>query len=211
MSDMKRCSKGEQCAHPDGPNLPANTEYFSRDARGKCGLRAECKACASKRAQKYYEENSKKIKEMERLRRLSNPEIVRAEAKRSAKKNRNRIIKYRRRWRENNIEAVRAYQREWQAAHPEYGRTSRRNRRAQNIEAEGKHSAADVHLQYDRQCGRCYYCHQPLNGLYHADHLIPLSRGGTNWPSNIVCACPKCNLSKGSKLPSEFSNGDPLL
>lgn len=35
------------------------------------------------------------------------------------------------------------------------------------------------------------------------DHLIPLSRGGTNAWTNIVTACSTCNALKGSRLPAE--------
>ena len=36
------------------------------------------------------------------------------------------------------------------------------------------------------------------------DHIIPLSRGGTNDKSNIVWCCKECNWDKGSKLISEW-------
>jgi hypothetical protein len=35
----------------------------------------------------------------------------------------------------------------------------------------------------------------------HVDHIIPLARGGTNDITNFQALCPKCNLSKGVKLP----------
>jgi 5-methylcytosine-specific restriction endonuclease McrA len=40
---------------------------------------------------------------------------------------------------------------------------------------------------------------------YHVDHRVPLSRGDSNDISNIVLACPHCNLSKGAKLPEDFA------
>lgn len=50
---------------------------------------------------------------------------------------------------------------------------------------------------------RCRYCgstEQPL----HCDHVVPVSRGGTNDLSNLACACAFCNLSKGDKLLEEW-------
>lgn len=41
----KRCSRGDQCVHPDGPILPATVEYFSRDAGRASGLHPPCKTC----------------------------------------------------------------------------------------------------------------------------------------------------------------------
>ena len=57
-----------------------------------------------------------------------------------------------------------------------------------------------------RECGRrCVYCGRGL-GLEHAtlDHVIPLSRGGSHDPGNLVAACQPCNQRKGALLPTEF-------
>jgi 5-methylcytosine-specific restriction endonuclease McrA len=40
---------------------------------------------------------------------------------------------------------------------------------------------------------------------YHVDHVVPLSRGGSDGPENIVISCPRCNCSKSSKLPEEWN------
>lgn len=49
--------------------------------------------------------------------------------------------------------------------------------------------------------GMCYLCGKVANTI---DHVIPLSRGGSNFPANLRPACNVCNLSKGKKLLSEF-------
>jgi 5-methylcytosine-specific restriction endonuclease McrA len=36
------------------------------------------------------------------------------------------------------------------------------------------------------------------------EHIIPLSRGGTNDPENVVLACRRCNFSKQDRLLSEW-------
>ena len=68
--------------------------------------------------------------------------------------------------------------------------------------------------EYDSQLGKrrmleaqghsCYYCDVPLFGVYHVDHMTPISRGGSNWPENLCIACPTCNISKGAKTAEEF-------
>lgn len=55
---------------------------------------------------------------------------------------------------------------------------------------------------------RCQYCHRTQAELkprecLTRDHLIPLSRGGTNLWSNVVTACSSCNTRKGNHLPAE--------
>lgn len=45
-----------------------------------------------------------------------------------------------------------------------------------------------------------------------ADHVVPLSRGGTNDLENLVCCCIPCNNSKSDRLISEwrgrYGNGE---
>ncbi len=50
----------------------------------------------------------------------------------------------------------------------------------------------------------CQYCGQRHRAEdLTFDHVVPRSRGGlTSW-ANILTACTRCNLAKGSKLPRE--------
>jgi len=56
---------------------------------------------------------------------------------------------------------------------------------------------------------RCQYCGRhvlelkPREALTR-DHLLPLSRGGTNEWSNVVTACSPCNTRKGNHLANEI-------
>lgn len=56
---------------------------------------------------------------------------------------------------------------------------------------------------------RCQYCGRyqvelkPRESLTR-DHLIPLSRGGTNEWTNVVAACSPCNTRKANRLPVEI-------
>lgn len=69
---------------------------------------------------------------------------------------------------------------------------------------EGSFTPSDIRTLYDEQEGRCAYCGITLHGQYHIDHLIPVSRGGTNNPENLRLACPSCNLSKAARLIEEW-------
>lgn len=63
----------------------------------------------------------------------------------------------------------------------------------------------DLEAIYQRQQGRCFYCHETLGDDCETDHKRALSRGGPDALSNIVLACQKCNRSKRTKTPKEFS------
>ena len=49
----------------------------------------------------------------------------------------------------------------------------------------------------------CAYC-GGTSGPFDCDHVVPLSRGGTNDPNNLVIACRPCNNSKRDLLLSEW-------
>jgi len=54
----------------------------------------------------------------------------------------------------------------------------------------------------------CQFCGRPQHELRFRecltrDHLVPLSRGGTNEWTNVVTACSSCNTRKGNRLPEE--------
>lgn len=56
---------------------------------------------------------------------------------------------------------------------------------------------------------RCQYCDRHVTDLkpresLTRDHLIPLSRGGTNEWTNVVAACSSCNTRKGNRMPEEI-------
>lgn len=149
----------------------------------------------------------------------ANPDKVRACSERFARAHPEKIREATGRWREKNPDHIRAYEARyraenadrvkeknaaWWRAHPEEVRAYLSTRRTRKAQAGGKHGAADLRAQYAAQRGLCYYCETPLNGVFHADHKTPVSRGGTSWPENMCCACPACNLRKRALTEDEF-------
>jgi hypothetical protein len=56
---------------------------------------------------------------------------------------------------------------------------------------------------FSRDDYTCQYCGSRGVSL-QCDHVIPVSRGGSNDDSNLVTACKPCNLSKHAKTPEEW-------
>ena len=129
---------------------------------------------------------------------------------------------YARRYREQNLEAVRSsfkaweernpkHTSDWYRRNPEQGRESVRRRRARLQGAETfEITPRDIRRMWSRQRGCCAYCGRSLPNGYHVDHVIPVSRGGRNSVGNLVIACPECNLSKGARFVSEWRLRKPL-
>ena len=80
-----------------------------------------------------------------------------------------------------------------------------RNRKARKVANGGTHTAQDVRDQYDRQKGKCFYCHIKVGDRYHVDHVVPLMLGGSDGPENLVIACVPCNAKKSYKHPMDFA------
>ena len=76
-------------------------------------------------------------------------------------------------------------------------RAAAAHRRRERAQGRGTFTAADIRAQYARQYGLCYWCQRSLSVTgYHVDHRVPLVRDGSNTKENIVCACPRCNLTR---------------
>ena len=58
----------------------------------------------------------------------------------------------------------------------------------------------------ERYSHRCAFC-DATEAKLTVDHIIPLSRGGSNWPWNIRPLCEPCNDMKGPRLDIEFPLG----
>jgi 5-methylcytosine-specific restriction endonuclease McrA len=76
-----------------------------------------------------------------------------------------------------------------------------RRREARKKAADGHHTGTEIKALFKRQGGKCAYCRVMLKPGYHADHIIPISKGGSNWISNIQLTCSDCNHRKWAKDP----------
>jgi 5-methylcytosine-specific restriction endonuclease McrA len=164
-----RNKRNEECKARHKRNRVAIAEYerqYKKARRSQINLRT-----------KAYRDSHQEVLRKARADRYANPEIAA------------RLRENNRRWRINNIEKSKMYDK---AKH------------AKRRDAVGEFSSSDIELMLRQQKEKCYWCGKPLNGEYHVDHRIPLSKGGKNDPSNIVISCPHCNLSKGAKMPWEW-------
>ena len=180
-------------------------DLFPRNAASPDGRYSLCKAC------------TKESKAAYRLR----PEVIERERARLAKSyadNRvvlleKRKVRYiqnkpaererQRRWLSENIEKQRKSCRDWAKNNPEKMRAIVARRRALLVGSGGRYTKDDISEMKLKQGNQCACCGFALID-FHVDHVIPLTKGGTNWPDNLQLLCPPCNRSKGNKLPHEF-------
>lgn len=106
--------------------------------------------------------------------------------------NRERSVAAATAWAKANPDRVRANRRAWKYRHPDVAR---------RIPVSGSASPEQIAARVAFYGGVCAYCGGPFE---HIDHVIPLARGGTGWPSNIRPACRYCNQSKHAKRLDEW-------
>ena len=161
------------------------------------------------RKRDWRNDNAEWAREYQRHWYHANLDKVRGYSWRYRQANRDACLARGRRWRDNNRERFRAMQRRWDSKHPDRRRANKRaseaRRRARKHEAGGTYTAKDIALMLRTQKRRCWYCQCDISDGYEIDHRIPLSRGGTNAPSNLVLACAPCNHSKYDKTPDEWN------
>ena len=56
---------------------------------------------------------------------------------------------------------------------------------------------------FERDNYTCTYCGK-IGGKLEGDHIIPISKGGTNELHNLTTSCRKCNRQKKDKTSIEF-------
>lgn len=76
-------------------------------------------------------------------------------------------------------------------------------RRALERGAAGSYTWAEVTRLWISINRCCAYCNEAVT-VYEPDHVIPLSKGGSNSITNVVPSCPLCNSDKRDLLLAEW-------
>ena len=159
---------------------------------------------------KYYEKNKGKMLQYFKDKYLSNPEKVKQSVKSWQMRNKEKVIQYKRNYVANNPGKRSASNANWAKKNPDIRKANFNNRRERK--RTGIISSERIKKLVLLQKGNCYYCGKQLSEYgFHVDHIIPLSKGGTNTNDNIQLLCPRCNLSKGSKHPVDFRQSQGFL
>lgn len=80
------------------------------------------------------------------------------------------------------------------------------NRRAGENGASDRVTALDLRSVILDSGGKCGWCACALlKQDFEIDHIIPLTRQGSNRADNLALTCPDCNRRKSGKHPAQFA------
>lgn len=179
MDQYKTCSRCKQSL---------NCQLFSYRKAAKDKLTSWCKPCMAENARNRRLENLEKSRASSRAYYQLNKVAIQRNLAQWRRRNKDYLTTYQQEWRSKNTDKVRLYSR----VHGSIRRA--RERAVDNFEITSR----DIRRLLNQ---KCVYCG---NSSTQIDHVIPLSRGGTNGIGNLASACTKCNASKNNRFVMEW-------
>ena len=178
----ERAAKIDQYRTKEREYVEANKEHYQELKR------AHQKANPEKYKEslsKYRETHSEEINTQTRERRQQNLEHYREIGRKS---------------REKHAEERNKYSLEYRKLHPEKSVAATNHRRAQKLASGGSHTEEEwqsLKAFYNFKCLRCEK-QEPEIKLTR-DHVIPLTKSGTDSIDNVQPLCARCNSKKNNK------------
>lgn len=209
-------------------------ESTEKDKRGYCVACAKAykkRYNASHKKEKaeygkaWYRANKARRIEKDKEWRKKNPDKVRAILERFKKNHPGIVGAYSKKYREGHPEITLAQHRRWMNANREKTRESARayrkkypirrreqenTRRCRKMGNGGSYTEAEFVALCNAYGDKCLCCGRGDVKLT-ADHVVPVTRGGSNNIENIQPLCRRCNSSKGARNTNDYrhKNGKP--
>jgi HNH endonuclease len=160
---------------------------------------------------KWCEENRELINSRNELRRVQALAKKKELRRKIYLKKRNDPIEIAKRKSEKVRSAARESARKRRAEHPDKVNICNRAIRARRLSSPGTHTEKDVLDMWERQKKRCAVpnCTFPITekgpDKFHVDHIVPLSKMGTNGKENLQILCKRHNVQKNNSDDIEWA------
>jgi len=192
-----------KCCSKCGEKLPRTREYFFRRADAVDGLRGICKVCY-RAYQKEFRNLPASLERRSAYYRqyyTENKDWVQERHGRYRVENKDRGREYAKQYRAEHKEEMLEYQRQYGAEYPEKRKAVKQRYRAKKAHSGGSFTPKEWLSLCEQYGNRCLWCGEskPLA----ADHIVPVSKGGSSDIENIQPLCGSCNSRKGAQ-PIDF-------
>ncbi len=159
--------------------------------------RAQAKRVASGKIKAYREANKEKIRQKNAEYRAAHKEEIAAWGKAYYRNNKARIKAWHQEYREANPEQYKAMHSRWKSANKATVNTATQRRRAIIAGCSEHHTTQEWEDLKKAANYTCLWCgkQEPEIQLTR-DHVVPLSKGGSNTIANIQGLCKSCNSKK---------------
>jgi len=183
---LKKCS----CCGEWKPFDSFRSQRGTKSAKTGIALQSYCVACSLRKSNEWAATNIDAKRRHRAAAYWRSPEKHREYKRNLPAEKRAEINARHAAWRKANTEKVYMWNR------------LRRHKERGAGEMPARH---DVLRMLCAQDAACTYCGCVLSGKFHIDHMIPVSRGGSNSIDNLQILCPTCNMRKGAKTHEEYS------
>lgn len=184
--------------------LLTGNRYISDKVCNRCGgivrtrSRNGCVTCAIARGRDWGVKNRKKKQAYNAAWRQANREYVREKSRVWYQANKKSSRRRSSAWAKRNPDHVRRRVAAWRRANPNKVKQYAHNRRTRLAKNGGTFTSEEwiaLCSKYDNKCLCCGHDDVELT----VDHVIPISKGGSNSIDNLQPLCGPCNSGKGAK------------
>ena len=185
-------------------------EALAEDKRHSDGLQSHCRKCQNllrrtkyrekvlARAKEYHRENREKQNARKLEYYYENHEYLKKKHRGWMEANREAQLQYKREYhqahREEDNEKAKIRTKKWIAENPERHRENVRRRMLRKKNADGFHTEKQWQILLELCDRKCLNCGSTED--LACDHIVPLSKGGTDWIDNVQPLCQSCNSTK---------------
>ena len=191
-------------------NEEKDVSEFYKHKANKDGLFNRCKTCHIAYTKKWRRDNADKVAAWEEANADYQKEYYDIEENRERKK------RNQRNWFRKNSEEINARKRdrykkdkkyrekklEWTRSNPDKIKSYTQNRRSRIAGNGGSFTEEEWQELCNKYDNICLCCGEKEN--LQADHVVPVSKGGTSYISNIQPLCQPCNSRKGNRCSTDY-------